>query len=312
MPTSFKRLARRTTRALQPAVETVAGGAAAGLLKLIRRMDPDRTAKRAGSILKRIGPKLREHRIGRANLAAAFPEKSPEEIEQILTGVWDNLGRIAAEFAYLDQHWFDSIARLDESRIEFSERSLETFVRLRDDGKPALLFSAHLGNWELPALVAAAHKLETAMLYRRPSMPAVAEAVQNARALSMGRLIASGFDAPVKLVKELGRGTHVGMLVDQFDWRGVEVTFFGRRTKASPLLARLARHVDAPIHGVRSIRLPGHRFRVEITDEIAAPRDTEGKVDVEGTTQLITSVIERWVRENPEQWLWVHRRWREW
>jgi KDO2-lipid IV(A) lauroyltransferase len=311
MPTSLKRIARRTARALQPAVETVAGGAAAGLLKLVRRMDPDRTAKRAGSVLKRLGPWLREHRVGRANLAAAFPEKSPEEIEQILAGVWDNLGRIAAEFAYLDQHWFDSIARLDESRIEFSDRSLETFVKLRDDGKPALFFAAHLGNWELPGLVAAAHGLDTAMLYRRPSVPAVAEAVQKQRALSMGRLVPSGFDAPMKLARELARGTHVGMLVDQFDWRGVEVTFFGRKTKASPLLARLARHVDCPIHGVRAIRLPGHRFRVEITDEIAVPRDAEGKVDVEATTQLIASIVERWIREHPEQWLWVHRKWRE-
>jgi KDO2-lipid IV(A) lauroyltransferase len=127
----------------------------------------------------------------------------------------------------------------------------------------------------------------------------------------MGRLIPSGFDAPLKLAKELARGAHVGMLVDQFDWRGVEVTFFGRRTKASPLLARLARHVDCPIHGVRAIRLPNHRFRVEITEALPAPRDADGKIDVDGTMQMVTSVIERWVREHPEQWLWVHRRWRE-
>lgn len=311
MPTSFKRMARRGARALQPVMEAVAGAVVAGLFKLVRLMNPDRTAERSGWLLQRLGRWLPEHRVGRANLAAAFPEKSPEEIERILAGVWDNLGRIAAEFAYLDQHWFDSIARLDESRIEFSDRSLDTFVKLRDDGQPALLFAAHLGNWELPALVAAAHKLDTAMLYRRPSVPAVAEAVQKVRALSMGRLVPSGFDAPVRLAKELTRGTHVGMLVDQFDWRGVEVTFFGRRTKASALLARLARHVDCPIHGVRAIRLPGHRFRVEITDAITAPRDAEGKVDVEATTQLITSIIERWVREYPEQWLWVHRRWRD-
>jgi KDO2-lipid IV(A) lauroyltransferase len=89
------------------------------------------------------------------------------------------------------------------------------------------------------------------------------------------------------------------------------VTFFGRRTKASPLIARLARHVDCPLHGVRVVRLPGNRFRGEITDALVAPRDAGGQIDVAGTMQMITSVIEGWVREYPEQWLWVHRRWRE-
>jgi KDO2-lipid IV(A) lauroyltransferase len=311
MKAPLQRLTRGAVRSLQPVLKAVAGRTAAGLLKTVRLMNPDRTAERSGRLLRRVGRWLPEHRVGRANLMAAFPEKTPEEIEQILDGVWDNLGRIAAEFAYLDQHWFDSIARLDETRIEFSERSLETFVRLRDDGQPALLFAAHLANWELPALVAAAHQLDAAMLYRRPSLAAVADAVQEVRAVSMGRLIPSGFDAPLKLAKELARGAHVGMLVDQFDWRGVEVTFFGRRTKASPLLARLARHVDCPIHGVRAIRLPNHRFRVEITEALPAPRDADGKIDVDGTMQMVTSVIERWVREHPEQWLWVHRRWRD-
>jgi KDO2-lipid IV(A) lauroyltransferase len=312
MQAQLVRFTRGLLRRIQPATHAVAGRSAVGLLKLVRRMDPDRASERSARALRRLGPWLPEHRTGRANLAAAFPEKTPEEIERILQGVWDNLGRIAAEFAYLDRHWFESIARLDESRIEFSARSLETFVRLRDDGQPALIFAAHLANWELPALVAAAHGLDTALLYRRPSVAAIADAVQEVRAVSMGTLVPSGFDAPLRLAKELARGAHVAMLVDQFDWRGIEVTFFGRRTKASPLLARLARHVDCPIHGVRAIRLPGHRFRCEITDALAVPRDAEGKVDVDATTQMITNVVEDWVREHPEQWLWVHRRWREW
>ena len=100
------------------------------------------------------------------------------------------------------------------------------------------------------------------------------------------------------------------MLVDQYYVRGVEVTFFGRRTMANPLLARLARHFDSPIHGTRVIRLPGHRFRGELTDAIAPARDAEGKIDIAGTMQIITGVVEGWIREHPEQWLWQHRRWR--
>jgi len=100
------------------------------------------------------------------------------------------------------------------------------------------------------------------------------------------------------------------MLVDQYNVQGVDVTFFGRRTKANPMLARLARHVECPIHGARMIRLPAHRFRIEMTEAIAPARDAEGKIDVARTMQIVTDVVEAWVREHPAQWLWLHRRWR--
>jgi KDO2-lipid IV(A) lauroyltransferase len=88
------------------------------------------------------------------------------------------------------------------------------------------------------------------------------------------------------------------------------VNFFGRVTRANPLLARLAQHFNCPIHGARIVRLPGHRFRAELTEEIAAVRDAAGKIDIAGTMQAITGVVEGWIREHPEQWLWLHRRWR--
>ena len=148
------------------------------------------------------------------------------------------------------------------------------------------------------------------MLYRRPNLGAVADAVIKLRAGSMGTLVPTGLDAPVKLMRSLETGAHIALLVDQYNVQGVDVTFFGRRTKANPLIARLARHCDCPIHGVRVIRYPGHHYRLDLTERLEPPRDAEGKPDVAGTMQMITDVIEKWVREYPEQWLWVHRRWR--
>jgi KDO2-lipid IV(A) lauroyltransferase len=109
----------------------------------------------------------------------------------------------------------------------------------------------------------------------------------------------------------LEAGGHVAMLVDQHYVNGVDVTFFGRTCKANPFIARLARHIDCPIHGTRVVRLPDkRRFRVDLTEAIEPRRDVDGKVDIAGTMQAVTSVVEDWVREHPEQWLWVHRRWR--
>jgi KDO2-lipid IV(A) lauroyltransferase len=130
------------------------------------------------------------------------------------------------------------------------------------------------------------------------------------RQVKMGTLIPAGREAPLRLAEALQRGQHVAMLVDQYLTGGVEVTFFGRKTRANPTLARLLRQVECPVHGVRIIRLPGHEFRAELTEEIPPVRDQSGRIDVQGTTQAITSVVESWIREYPDQWLWLHRRWR--
>jgi KDO2-lipid IV(A) lauroyltransferase len=301
---------RALARAAVAGFDAVAGALTLALLKVARLARRERMADTLGLALRKIGPLMGEHRLGRANLAAAFPEKSPAEIEQILAGVWDNLGRVAAEFARLDQLKIsDPPAPQDDMAVE--PPALERFYRFRTDRKPALIFAAHLANWELPALIAARRGLEVAVLFRRPNIRSISDAVIKIRANAMGKLIPTGLDAPVRLLRELEAGRSVAMLVDQHFVKGVDVTFFGRRCKANPLIAQLARHMECPILGTRVVRRADkNRFLVELTDPIAPARDAQGKIDIAGTMQAITSVIEGWVREHPEQWLWLHRRWR--
>jgi KDO2-lipid IV(A) lauroyltransferase len=310
----MRRLLLRTRARIRDASKPLAGAAIGtltiALLRTTRYFDPIKTANLFGRIARRIGPMLREQRIGRANLTAAFPDKSAQEIETILAGVWDNLGRIGAEFAHLDHLWDYDPAHPEHSRIEFDPRSAELFEKLRLDGKPALIFASHLGNWELPALAAVAHRLDAAVLYRRPNIASADRIIHDIRAVKMGTLIPASHDAPFKLAQALQNGQHVAVLVDQYFTNGVEVIFFGRKTKANPMLARLLRQIECPIHGVRIIRLPGHRFRAELSEEVAPVRDAAGQIDVQGTMQAITSVVEGWIREYPDQWLWLHRRWR--
>lgn len=310
MPPLLLRTRARLRDVVKPVSGAAIGALTIGLLRATRYFDPIKTANLFGRITQKIGPMLREQKIGRANLTAAFPEKSSDEIERILTGVWDNLGRIGAEFAHLDHVWDLDPDRLGNGRVEIEPKSKKLFERLRDDGKPALIFASHLGNWELPAVAAVAHGLNAAILYRRPNIASADRAIEQLRSVNMGTLIPAGREAPFKLAQALQNGQHVAMLVDQYFTNGVDVTFFGRKTKANPTLARLLRQIECPIHGVRIIRLPGHRFRAELSDEITPARDANGQIDVQGTMQVITSVIEGWIREYPDQWLWLHRRWR--
>jgi KDO2-lipid IV(A) lauroyltransferase len=291
--------------------DAAVGWIAVAMLRLLRLTNRKRMSNVAGAMMRALGPWLPEHRVGRDNLSAAFPDKSPQEIETILRGVWENLGRVGAEFAHLDRLKVLDFERGGEADITYDRIDFERFLAIRDSGRPTLVFSAHLANWEVPALAPAYYNVRSNLLYRRPNIGGIADAVVKMRAGCMGNLIPTGLDAPVRLLHALERGEHVGMLVDQHFVKGVDVVFFGRWAKANPLIAQLARHSGAAIRGVRVVRRPdGNSFWGELTDEIAPARDAEGKVDIQGTMQIITGIVEGWIREHPEQWLWLHRRWR--
>ncbi|MGD0419329.1 MAG: lipid A biosynthesis lauroyl acyltransferase [Xanthobacteraceae bacterium] len=292
-------------------LDATVGALAAGALSAVKRMDRKRTANFAGALMRRLGPLFPEHRLGRANLRAAFADKSAPEIEQILGGVWDNLGRIAVEFAHLDEFSVASSGPLTPDVITYAPETAERYRRLVQSGKPVLCFAAHLANWELPAVAGKLLGARTALLYRRPNIRPISDLIVKLREPLMGELVPTGLAAPVQLARLLQSGAHVGMLADQHFTRGVEVIFFGRRCIANPLIALLARQTGCPIHGVRVVRQPdGNSFSGEITDAVEPVRDAAGRVDIAGTMQAVTAVIEGWVREHPEQWLWLHRRWR--
>jgi len=277
---------------------------------LLRALGPDRSAALGAWFARSLGPLFPAHRIARDNIARAFPEKSEAERAAILRAAWDNLGRTACEYPHLDAIWDYGRAAPGKGRVTFSPGTAAVFDRLRDDGRPALIFAAHLGNWELPALAARAHGLEAAVLYRTPNNRRIAADIVARRRDTMGEMIPAGMTAPLRLVRALERGAHVGMLVDQRFGRGPKVPFFGSEVSTNPLLAELAARFDCPVHGTRCIRLEGGRFELELTEEIPLPRDAEGRVDIPAATAAINAVIEGWIREHPGQWLWMHRRWR--
>src|SRR6516165_1022290 len=223
---TWRKLRRLVLHRLKQAVNAVAGWSAALLLAGIHRCDRAVVSNIAGAVMRTVGPWLPEHRIGRDNLRAAFPDKSEADIEAILRGVWDNLGRVAAEIAHLDH--ICSGDPYKRNYIDYTADNIARFLRVKDDGKPAVIFAAHLANWELPAVIAASDGLEAVVLYRRPNLGAIADAVIALRRGLMGEMVASSMGAPVALADALRRGKHVAMLVDQHYGRGVEVTFFGR------------------------------------------------------------------------------------
>jgi KDO2-lipid IV(A) lauroyltransferase len=283
-----------------------------GLVRLVfgflRLLGPRRASDLGGALTRWIGPLLPAHRTALANIRAAFPDMPDAEVKRIARGAWENLGRTGAEYAHL-HHLFDFDADAP-GRGRTEVEGIEHFVALRDDGKPGLIFSAHLGNWELPAICAARYGLEATAVFRAPNNPAARRIVHSIRSGTMGGLAAAGPGASFAMREALEQGGHLGMLIDQHFTRGVLTPFLGRPALTNPVLGKFAKYFDCPVHGVRVIRLPGYRFRLELTPPLDLPRDAQGMVDPAAAMAAMTAVVEGWVREHPEQWLWMHRRWR--
>jgi len=276
-------------------------------LKLLRLVPMDTAMRWFEGGARWLGPKLGRHQIALANLEIAFPDMSPEERERIARDSWGQIGRGIVEYGYLDRIFDLDENNLGAGRVEV--QGVEHFIKLRDDGLPAIIFTGHTGNFELLPMAAAKFDLDLQSLFRAPNNKYAAQKIAAARKQVAPNLVPSGQGASFQLMSALERGVHVGVLVDQKFRRGIPVPFFGRDAPTNPLLAKLARRYGCPVHGARSIRLPDGRFRLEVTDEIELPRNEAGDIDIRGATEKITRIVEDWVREYPEQWLWIHRRW---
>ena len=288
--------------------ETVMVGLVRSVFALSRALGPERSGAVGAALARTVGPFLPAHKTALANIRAAYPGKPEAEVRALARAAWDNLGRVGGEYPHLGALFDYDPDRPEPGRTEVD--GIEHFLSLRDDEKPGIIFSAHLANWELPAICAARFGLDATAVFRAPNDPAIARVLHEIRSETMGGLEAARQGAAFAMQGALEKGGHLGMLIDQHFTRGVIVEFMGRPALVNPILGKFARRFDCPVHGVRVIRLPGYRFRLQLTPPLDLPRDAEGLIDVQGAMQAMTSVVEEWVREHPEQWLWMHRRWR--
>lgn len=280
---------------------------ALAVLTMLRLLPAARSLDVLDRAARRVGPLMGRHRTALSNLRQAYPEKSEAELRAIALDMWGNMARLVGEYVFMRQLTQADPATGRPASIEIVGD--EIFHKLKSEGGPHILFTAHLGNFEILPTVAAAYGLALSALFRAPNNPFLAAELMETRSESMGDLVASGRGSAFTLARILENGGNIGLLVDQKFAHGVPTTFFGRACETNPLLAKLARQFDCPVHPARCVRLPGNRFRLELQDALVLPRTEKGVVDVPATAQLLNNVVEGWVREDPGQWMWFHRRW---
>ena len=252
-----------------------------------------------GRLARLIGPLLSANRTARRNLTKAFPEKRPDEIEAILRGVWDNLGRVAGEFPHLPEIW----------RTRTEVVGFDNVFGLQHDGRPGLFWSVHMANWELPPVGAGLGGFKVGLVYRAANNPVVDDLLRRRRSAVVDCYLPKGSEGARGAMAVLRRGGHLAMLVDQKMNNGIAVPFFGRPAMTAPALALFARHFRCPVVGMRVERLGGAHFRVTAYPAIEFEDTGDAQADTLALMTRVNQQIEDWIREHPEQWLWLHRRW---
>jgi KDO2-lipid IV(A) lauroyltransferase len=287
--------------------DAVIGYTALFFLWLLGRFPAESAINFAGRAARVVGPISGRNRVALDNLRRAFPEKPEAEIRKICSDMWEHMGRLAAEYIFIaDLFDYDRHTRTGK-HIEVIGDDL--FIKVAGENKPHIIFTGHLGNFELLPIAGNTFGMPVTALFRAPNNKYIANYIFRTRKDTMAGLLASRAGAAIELARILERGGHIGMLVDQKFRKGEKTTFFGRPCRTSPLLPKLARHYECDVYPTRCVRLPDNRYRLEIEDKLELPRDAEGHVDINRTCQLLNDTIERWVREDPAQWMWFHKRW---
>ena len=247
----------------------------------------------------------RQRLIAVYNLRRAFPEKSDDEILRIARGVYRNMGIMAAEFFDVPRLTKENIGELVEPE------GLEHCLKALEKGRGVLFFTAHFSNWELSAAAAALLIKPVVAIYRTLDNALLDHLVLRVRSATGNTLIPKEHSMRT-MIRSLKRNEIVGILIDQnVAWNeGVFVDFFGRPACTTNGLALLALHTGAPVLPGYIVRLPDGRYRLVIGPEVEITRTGDRAEDVLANTQRFTKVIEETVRRYPDQWFWVHQRWK--
>lgn len=269
---------------------------------VLRGLPLDVASAVCGMLARLVGPRLGISRRARRNLATAFPDLASAEVERVVRGMWDNLGRVAAEYPHLGRiRVFAASGRVETRGIEHLDGAVAA-------GRSAILFGAHLGNWEIAALAAGQYGIDVAQIYRAANNPLVDRMIARFRG-NDSEFIPKGAYASRRALAALKRGGHLSLLVDQKLNDGIAVPFFGHDAMTAPALATLALHFDCAVLPARVERLQGARFRLTIEPALPLPRTGDRAAGIAALMTVVNRTLEGWIRERPEQWFWLHSRW---
>ncbi len=291
---------------LRAVLDHAEAGLIRALIGAMRLFDVRVASDLLGFLARTLGPLLPVTKVGDVNLRLALPELDESARRRVLRGVWDSLGRTVAEFPHIGS------LGPSESGPGWEFINEQVLRDIAAGEAPAVLVGAHIGNWEILPAALSRLGLRLGFFYRAASNAAANAAILQLREQACRRNLpgfAKGAQGARQAVMHLSRGGHLGVLFDQKLNNGIAVKLFGHEAMTTPAAAALALKFNAPLVPVRVQRIGPARFRLTVDAPLVRPHTGNNTEDIAVWTQAINDRLEAWVRDDPTQWLWLHRRW---
>ena len=253
-------------------------------------------------LFKYLGPLTSTHRVAETNLRIAFPQADDTEISRLLDAQWQGLGRWVVEFPILDK----IIA--DPTRVTLVNG--ERLTEIAKTGQSVVFISGHFSSMEImPAAIIHAG-ITCQITYRATNNPHVDARIRKSRFRYGVRLFApKGGDGARELIRALARGESVALMNDQKFNGGVAAPLFGVMAHTAPGPCSFALRFNIPLQPMSVQRTHKARFRVVVHDPISLTNTGDRNADIEVGVRQVNAFIEARVRDRPEEWFWVHKRW---
>ena len=255
-----------------------------------------------GLLLSIYGKFSSKNKIAIKNLNMVFPNKSIEEKKIIIKNMWFHFGRVLGEYPHLN-----NIRAFNDKYVKIE--GIENLLLPLKKYNNCLFFSAHLGNWELTSHPLTESGYKISFIYRSPNNKKVDELLRKIRMNYGVDLIRKGSVGARKCIKILKQEKgNIGMLIDQKMNDGIETNFFGQKTMTASAIAKFSLKYKCPIIPSVCRRKSDINFVIKYLPEISYQKvkklGTETKV-----MNLLNNYVESWIRESPDQWIWIHNRW---
>mgnify|MGYP002624984305 CR=1 FL=1 len=292
---------RKALRSIRHAIE---GALQCLLLGIFWILPLDLASNLGGWVARQVGCRLPVSKRAMEHLRIAFPEMPEAECQRIVAGMWENLGRMVAEYPHLG-----AIADVGSVRMEVVD--YERLNRVRAAGRPFIVISAHMANFELMPIAAYKYGHNLTVVSRPVNNPLIQQVLLYFRQRPTGDWgkIPKGVSGARQAVKLLQEGLNLGVLVDQRVSQGVALPLFGQPARTNLGIAKLAIEQDVEIFPAHLERLGGAHFRLTVEEPIARPQLGDTQEEAKAMMTEVNQVLERWIRQRPEDWLWLHRRW---
>ena len=267
---------------------------------VLRLLPLDVASASFGWMARTLGPRLPRTQRAADNLRRVLPDFSEVEIAAIIREMWDNIGRVIAEYPHLRE------LRRGERVSLIGADALTAHAAA---GRSIIFFSAHFGNWELAPLAFSPTDKPIGIFYRQQNNPVADRLLSHCRRHTTDLLLPKGAAGARAATKILKQGGHLGFVADQKMNDGIEVPFLGQPAMTAPALAQFARRYRCLIAPLHVDRLDGANFRIKVGEPFEPQVSGDRDADIHAIMRRVNDTLGDWIRQRPGQWMWLHRRW---